>query len=143
LGATVALLHDALIMLSAFSLLHGVLPFSLEMDQAFIAALLTVLGYSINDTVIIFDRIREFLGLHVSEDQDVVINKAINTTLSRTLITSFTTVIVVIMLLLFGGASIKGFAFAIFIGILFGTYSSIFIASPIMHEFSKRSAAKA
>lgn len=143
LGATIALLHDALILLAAFSLLHGVLPFSLEMDQAFIAALLTVLGYSINDTVIIFDRIREFLGLHVSEDQDIVINKAINTTLSRTLITSFTTVVVVIMLLLFGGASIKGFAFAIFIGILIGTYSSIFIAAPIMHEFSKRSAVKA
>ncbi|MBK6784693.1 MAG: hypothetical protein IPG79_13700 [Saprospiraceae bacterium] len=108
------------------------------MDQTFIAALLTVLGYSINDTVIIFDRMREFLGLHVSEDQDTVINKALNTTLSRTTLTSFTTLIVVIMLLLFGGASIKGFAFAIFIGIFVGTYSSIFIAAPIMHDLTSQ-----
>lgn len=142
LGAIIALAHDALVLLGVFSLLYGFLPFSLEMDQAFIAALLTVLGYSINDTVIIFDRIREFLGLHVSEDQDVVINKAINTTLSRTLITSLTTLVVVTMLLLFGGASIKGFAFAIFVGILIGTYSSVFIAAPIIHEFSKKDKAK-
>ena len=138
LGAIVALIHDALIVLGAFSIFHGLLPFSLEMDQAFIAAILTVLGYSINDTVIIFDRIREFMGLHVSEDQDVVINKAINTTISRTLITSLTTLIVVVMLLLFGGSSIKGFAFAIFVGILIGTYSSIFVAAPVLHEFSSR-----
>ncbi|MFZ1703628.1 MAG: protein translocase subunit SecDF [Saprospiraceae bacterium] len=142
LGAIVALLHDSLILLSVFSLLHGFLPFSIEMDQAFIAALLTVLGYSINDTVIIFDRIREFFGLHLSEDQDVVINKAINTTLSRTLITSLTTMVVVVMLLLFGGASIKGFAFAIFIGILVGTYSSVFIAAPILHDFYSRTKLK-
>lgn len=138
LGAIVALIHDALIVLGAFSIFHGLLPFSLEMDQAFIAAILTVLGYSINDTVIIFDRIREFMGLHVSEDQDVIINKAINTTISRTLITSLTTLIVVVMLLLFGGSSIKGFAFAIFVGILIGTYSSIFVAAPVLHEFSSK-----
>ncbi|MBK8546670.1 MAG: protein translocase subunit SecDF [Saprospiraceae bacterium] len=135
-GAIVALLHDSILTMGAFSIFYGILPFPLEMDQTFIAALLTVLGYSINDTVIIFDRMREFLGLHVSENQDSIINKALNTTLSRTTITSFTTLFVVVMLLLFGGASIKGFAFAIFIGILVGTYSSIFIAAPIMHDLS-------
>lgn len=133
-GAIVALAHDALVVLSVFSLGRAFLPFTLEIDQAFIAALLTVIGYSINDTVIVFDRIREFLGLHSNKPQDEIINAAINTTLSRTLMTSFTTIIVILVLFLFGGASIKGFAFALLVGITIGTYSSIFIASPILHD---------
>lgn len=133
-GAIVALAHDALVVLSVFSLGRAFLPFSLEIDQAFIAALLTVIGYSINDTVIVFDRIREFLGLHSNKPQDEIINAAINTTLSRTLMTSFTTIIVILVLFLFGGASIKGFAFALLVGITIGTYSSIFIAAPIIHD---------
>jgi len=134
-GAIVALAHDALVVLSVFSLGRAFLPFSLEIDQAFIAALLTVIGYSINDTVIVFDRIREYLGIHMNKPQDEIINAAINTTLSRTLMTSFTTIIVILVLFLFGGSSIKGFSFALLVGITIGTYSSIFIASPIIHDF--------
>jgi SecD/SecF fusion protein len=133
-GAIVAVFHDSLVVLSVFSLLYGVLPFSLEIDQAFIAAILTVIGYSLNDTVIIFDRIRENLGIHVNKDKDEVINMAINSTLSRTIMTSFTTVVVVLILFLFGGASIKGFAFALLVGIVVGTYSSVFIAAPVLHD---------
>ncbi len=133
-GAIIAVFHDALIVLSIFSLLYGVLPFSLEVDQAFIAAILTVIGYSLNDTVIIFDRIRESLGIYVNKDKNEVINSAINSTLSRTIMTSFTTLVVVLILFLFGGASIKGFAFALLVGILVGTYSSVFIAAPVLHD---------
>jgi len=135
-GAIIAVFHDAFIVLSLFSLLAGVLPFSLEIDQAFIAAILTVIGYSINDTVIIFDRIREYFGLHVNKNKDEIINDAINSTLSRTLMTSFTTIIVILILFLFGGDSIKGFSFALLIGIIVGTYSSIFIAAPILHDLA-------
>lgn len=135
-GAIIALAHDALIVLSVFSLFKGILPFSLEIDQAFIAAILTVIGYSINDTVIVFDRIREYFTMNTTKSNDEVINNAINTTLSRTLMTSFTTIIVVLILFLFGGSSIKGFAFALLVGIGIGTYSSIFIASPILHDFA-------
>ncbi len=133
-GAIVAVFHDALIVLSIFSLAYGFLPFSLEIDQAFIAAILTVIGYSLNDTVIIFDRIREFLSIQVNRDKDEVINAAINSTLSRTVMTSFTTLVVILILFLFGGASIKGFAFALLVGILVGTYSSVFIAAPVLHD---------
>lgn len=133
-GAIIALFHDALIVLSVFSIAKSFLPFSLEIDQAFIAALLTVIGYSINDTVIVFDRIREFFSIHTNKSKDEVINAAINTTLSRTLMTSFTTIIVILILFLFGGGSIKGFAFALLIGIVVGTYSSIFIAAPVLHD---------
>jgi len=135
-GAIVALLHDALVVLGVFSLLRGLVPFSLEIDQAFIAAILTVIGYSINDTVIIFDRIREYFGIQANKSNDEVINEAINSTISRTSMTSFTTVVVVLILFLFGGASIKGFAFALLVGILVGTYSSIFIAAPILHDLA-------
>jgi len=135
-GAIIAVFHDALIVLSIFSIAKGFLPFSLEIDQAFIAALLTVIGYSINDTVIIFDRIREFFTIHTDRDKDEVINSAINTTLSRTLMTSFTTLLVVAILFVFGGASIKGFSFALLVGIMVGTYSSIFIAAPILHDLA-------
>lgn len=131
-GALVAVVHDALILLSVFSLLQGLVPFSLEIDQAFIAALLTIIGYSINDTVIVFDRVREYMNEHPSKDMESVSNMAINSTLSRTLMTSFTTLIVVLVLFLFGGEVIRGFAFALLVGVLVGTYSSIFVATPLV-----------
>ncbi len=137
LGAVAALFHDSLVVLGLFSLLWNILPFSLEINQAFIAALLTVIGYSINDTVVVFDRIREYLGIYTNKSTDDVLNMAINSTFSRTLITSFTTLIMIITLLIFGGGSIKGFAFAIVVGILVGTYSSIFVATPIVRDLTK------
>ncbi|MBR9922704.1 MAG: protein translocase subunit SecDF [Bacteroidetes bacterium] len=136
LGAVAALFHDVLVVLSVFTLLHGVLPFAMEIDQAFIAALLSVIGYSINDTVVVFDRIREFFGLYTGKSKEEVINMAVNSTVSRTVITSLTTLFVVLVLFIFGGGSIKGFAFAFLIGILVGTYSSIFIATPVMSDLS-------
>jgi len=136
LGAVAALFHDSLIVLGLFSIFHGILPFSLEIDQAFIAALLTVIGYSINDTVVVFDRIREYLGIYTNKDKDEVINMAINSTFSRTIITSLTTLLVVGTLLIFGGGAIKGFAFALMVGVLVGTYSSIFVATPIVRDLS-------
>ncbi len=136
LGAVAALFHDAIIVLGLFSLFHGILPFSLEIDQAFIAAILTVIGYSINDTVVVFDRIREDLGIYTNKPKDEVINMAINSTFSRTIITSITTLLVVGTLLLFGGGAIKGFAFALMVGVLVGTYSSIFVATPIVRDLT-------
>ncbi len=136
LGAVAALFHDTIIVLGMFAIFHGVLPFSLEIDQAFIAALLTVIGYSINDTVVVFDRIREFLGLYTNKGKKEVINMAINSTISRTIITSLTTLLVVLMLFIFGGGSIKGFAFALLVGIVVGTYSSVFVATPIMSDLT-------
>ncbi len=135
-GAVAALFHDTLIVLGIFSIFHGILPFAMEIDQAFIAAILTVIGYSINDTVVVFDRIREYLNLYTGESKEVVINRAINSTLSRTVITSITTLFVVAVLFVFGGGSIKGMAFALLVGVLVGTYSSIFVATPIMSDLS-------
>jgi len=139
LGAMVATAHDALLVLSFFSLFNGILPFSLDIDQAFIAAILTVIGYSINDTVVVFDRIREFLE-HQSKDekQEDVINRAINSTLSRTIITALTVIFVLIVLFIFGGDVIKGFSFALLIGVIFGTYSSICVATPVIVDFGKK-----
>jgi len=137
MGAVAALFHDSLIVLGIFSLLWNVIPISLEVNQAFIAAILTVIGYSINDTVIVFDRIREYLGIYTQKPVDEVLNMAINSTFSRTIITSVTTIVMLIPLFIFGGGSIKGFAFAIIIGILVGTYSSIFVATPIVRDLSK------
>ncbi len=136
LGAVAALFHDVLVVLSIFSIFHGILPFSLVVDQAFIAAILTVIGYSINDTVVVFDRIREFLNTYLKESKENVINKALNSTISRTVITSLTTFLMLFTLFIFGGSSIKGFAFAILIGVIVGTYSSIFVATPIMSDLS-------
>jgi len=136
MGAVVALLHDVIMVLGLYSLLHGLVPFTLEVDQAFVAAVLTVIGYSVNDTVIVFDRIREFAGLYTKKEKGEVMNLAINTTLSRTLLTSLTTLFTVLVLFLFGGASIKGFAFALIIGIVTGTYSSIFIASALVYDLT-------
>lgn len=137
LGAMVATAHDALLVLSFFSLFKGLLPFALDIDQAFIAAILTVIGYSINDTVVVFDRIREFLNLHHSktDDPSVVVNQAINSTLSRTIITALTVIFVLIVLFVFGGDVIRGFSFALLVGVCFGTYSSICVATPIMLDF--------
>ncbi|RYE19567.1 MAG: protein translocase subunit SecDF, partial [Sphingobacteriales bacterium] len=139
LGAMVATAHDALLVLSFFSLFKDVLPFSLDIDQAFIAAVLTVIGYSINDTVVVFDRIREYLKLSTKdENTETVINNAINSTLSRTIITSLTVVFVLIVLFIFGGDVIRGFSFALLIGITFGTYSSICVATPVIIDFGKK-----
>ncbi|HHS95834.1 MAG TPA: protein translocase subunit SecF, partial [Phaeodactylibacter sp.] len=135
-GAVAALFHDTLVVLAVFSIFWGVLPFSLEIDQAFIAAILTVIGYSINDTVVVFDRIREFMNSYTGKTKEEIINMAINATISRTIITSLTTLFVVAILLFFGGTSIRGFAFALFVGIIVGTYSSVFIATPIMSDLS-------
>lgn len=138
-GALAALAHDVIIILAIFSIFSGILPFSLEIDQAFIAALLTVIGYSINDTVVVFDRVRELLNEKSKKESSVsVINRAINKTLSRTLITSLTTLMVILVLFLFGSDVIRGFSFAILMGILVGTYSSIFVATPIMTDLSTR-----
>ncbi len=135
LGAVLALFHDVLITLTFFTVLHGLVPFSLEIDQAIIACILTVIGYSVNDTVIVYDRIREFMGMFSGRKKEDVFNMAINTTLSRTLITSGTIFLVVVLLFVFGGGAIKGFAFGMLVGILFGTYSSVFIASALVVDF--------
>lgn len=137
LGALIALIHDVVIVLGMFSLLDGILPFSLEVDQAIIAAILTVIGYSINDTVIIFDRIREYIGEGRKGDQNTLINSALNSTLGRTINTSLTVFIVLIITFLFGGEGVRGFAFAILIGVIVGTYSSIFIATPVVIDLKK------
>jgi len=139
-GAIIALIHDTLFVFSAFAI-ADVLGFSFEIDQVFVAAVLTIIGYSINDTVIIFDRIREYVNYGSTKDEIVLFNSAINNTLSRTLITSGTTLIVVLILLFFGGEVLRGFSFALFVGIVIGTYSSIFIAAPVVIDFNRRKAA--
>ncbi len=136
-GAVIATAHDVLLVLSIFAIFHGFLPFSMEVDQAFIAAILTIIGYSINDTVIIYDRIREYMKTYTRQPMGQVINNAINSTLSRTIITSSTVFLVALVLFIFGGSSIKGFSFAIMLGVLFGTYSSVCVAAPIMYDLSK------
>jgi len=138
LGAVAALAHDSIIVLGIFSIGYGLLPFSLEIDQAFIAAILTVVGYSINDTVVVFDRIREYLGLYPKRDREEVVNKALNSTMRRTFSTSLSTMVVLLAIFLFGGTSIQGFTFALLIGVMVGTYSSLFIASPIAYDTSLR-----
>jgi SecD/SecF fusion protein len=135
-GAVVATLHDTMFVFAAFGI-AGAFGFGFEIDQVFVAAILTVIGYSINDTVIIFDRIREYLSFGANHNRHVVFNDAINSTLSRTLITSGTTLIVVVVLLLFGGEVMRGFSFALLIGIGVGTYSSIFIAAPVVLDFDR------
>ncbi len=134
LGAVSAVFHDVLIVLGIFSLTYKIMPFNMEINQAFIAALLTVIGYSLNDTVVVFDRIREFFKIHSSWDSETTVNTALNSTLSRTLNTSLTTLIVLIAIFIFGGESIRGFMFALIIGVMVGTYSSVFIATPIMFD---------
>ena len=134
MGAVVALAHDTLIVLGIFSLFYGVFPFSLEIDQAFIAAILTVMGYSVNDTVIVFDRIREFIGLYPKRERSEIMNSALNSTLSRTVSTSLSTFVVVLTIFIFGGEVIRGFTFALMVGIIVGTYSSLFVATPVVYD---------
>jgi SecD/SecF fusion protein len=138
LGAVAAVFHDVLIVLSIFSLFYKILPFDMEIGQSFIAAILTVVGYSLNDTVVIFDRIREFDNKHPMWKYSRTVNTALSSTLGRTVNTSLTTLIVLLAIFLFGGDSIKGFMFALIIGVIVGTYSSLFIASPIMYDTTKK-----
>jgi SecD/SecF fusion protein len=143
LGAVAALVHDVLMVLSFFAIFNGLLPFSLEIDQHFIAAILTVMGYSMTDTVVVFDRIREYLTQHnktdlKGEERKSVINLALNNTLSRTIITSLTIFLVLLAIFVFGGEVIRGFSFALLIGIVIGTYSSICIATPVVIDFDKK-----
>ncbi len=137
LGALVAMTHDVIIVLGAFAAFHGIMPFNMDIDQAFIAAILTVVGYSINDTVVIFDRIREYMGLHKSKDNLTNINDSLNSTLSRTVNTSVSTFVVLVAIFLLGPATIKGFIFALMIGVVVGTYSSICVASPLIVDLTK------
>lgn len=140
IGAVAALFHDVLITLGIFSLLYNVIPgLNLEISINIVAAFLTLVGYSINDTVIVFDRIRENVKIHKTAPIDDNINKAINRTIPRTIITSLTTLIVVGVLLFFGGEVLRAFAFTLFVGILIGTYSSVFVASPFVLEYARRS----
>lgn len=138
LGGLAALVHDALIVVSMYSIFSGILPFDMEVDQAFIAAILTIIGYSINDSVIIFDRIREFTGIHKKTDLITNMNDALNSTLARTINTSGTTIVVLLTIFIFGGEVIRGFTFALLIGVMVGTYSSLFVASPVAYELMKK-----
>ncbi|PSQ88362.1 MAG: protein translocase subunit SecF [Bacteroidetes bacterium QS_8_64_10] len=138
LGAVAALFHDVTITLGIFSLLSDIAPFSLQIDQAIIAAFLTIVGYSLNDTVVVFDRIREYSNLFKTRPYNEIVNHSINTTLSRTVITSVTTLFVVTTLFIFGGEVLRGFSFALIIGVLIGTYSSVFVASPVVVELRDR-----
>jgi preprotein translocase SecF subunit len=131
-AAVLTLAHDVTIVLGLFALFHNVTPFSLQIDQAIIAALLTIVGYSINDTVVVFDRIREYALLFKTEPFREIANRAVNTTLSRTVLTSGTTLLSVLVLFLIGGEVLKGFSLALLVGIAVGTYSSIFVASPLV-----------
>ena len=146
-GALVALAHDTVIILGLYAILWKIMPFSMEIDQAFIAAILTVIGYSINDTVVIFDRVREYTNLYPKRDRKQNINDALNNTLSRTFSTSMSTFVVLLAIFIFGGETIQGFVFALLMGVIVGTYSSVFIASPIAYEIqnaiAKRKEAKA
>ena len=141
-GSVVALAHDAFLTLGIFSLLHGLLPFNLEIDQSFIAAILTIIGYSINDKVVIFDRIREFTTLYPKRNLKETINAAVNTTLARTINTSGTTLVTLLAIFLFGGAVIRGFVFALMFGVIIGTLSSIFIATPVAYDLMSRAERK-
>ena len=138
LGAVVAVFHDVLIVLSIFSIFYGILPFSLEIDQAFIAAILTIIGYSLNDTVVVFDRVREYMNDNKKKGVHELINGALNSTLSRTINTSLTTFCVLLIIFIFGGEVIRGFMFALMVGVVVGTYSSLFVASPIMLDTIKK-----
>ncbi|MEE9350346.1 MAG: protein translocase subunit SecF, partial [Flavobacteriaceae bacterium] len=133
LGAVAAVFHDVLIVLGVFSLLYKFLPFE-EVNQSFIAAILTVVGYSLNDTVVIFDRIREYANDHQDWVFSKVVNRALSSTLGRTVNTSLTTLVTLLAIFFFGGDSIKGFMFAMIVGVIVGTYSSLFVATPIMYK---------
>ena len=141
--ATAALAFNALLIIGIFSMFYGLLPFNLEVNQAFIAAILTIIGYAINDTVVVFDRIREYLGLYPKRNLKELVNGAINSTLSRTINTSGTTLVTLLAIFFFGGETIRGFIFALIIGVVVGTAATIFIATPIAYDLMIRRAAKA
>jgi SecD/SecF fusion protein len=134
------LLHDVLVTLAVFSFLKDVVPFPLEIDQHFIAAVLTVIGFSMNDTVVIFDRIREYSHQLVGQPKETIINRAINDTLSRTIMTSLTVFLTILILFLVGGEVTRGFAFAMLIGVTVGIYSSVFVAAPILVDLGGKKA---
>jgi preprotein translocase SecF subunit len=138
MGAVAALVHDVTITLGLFSILAGIVPFSLQIDQSIIAAFLTIVGYSLNDTVVVFDRVREYQNLFKTESFPKVVNRSINGTLSRTVVTSTTTLLVTLILFIFGGEVLRGFSFALTFGVVIGTYSSVFVASPVLVELEKR-----
>ena len=139
-GAVVAMFHDVLIILAIFTFFNGILPFSLDVDQAFVGALLTIMGYSMNDTVVVFDRVREYLNENRGKNESIpsIINNALNSTLSRTAVTGFSTILVLLVLFIFGGETIRGFSFAMLIGVIVGTYSSLFVATPIVVDALSR-----
>jgi len=136
-GTLISLLHDVLVTLAVFSFFKDIVPFPLEIDQHFIAAILTVIGFSMNDTVIVFDRVREYSREMRGADKATIINRAVNDTLSRTIMTSLTVFLTILILFLVGGEVTRGFAFAMLIGVITGTYSSIFVAAPILVDFAK------
>ena len=136
-GSIVALAHDVIIVLGLYSILQGVMPFSMDIDQSFIAAILTVVGYSLNDTVVIFDRVREYLPIYRKRSKKEIYNLALNSTLARTLNTGMATIFVLIVIFIFGGEVIRGFIFALLFGIVFGTYSSLFVSTPVLYETTK------
>ena len=142
LGGVVSLAHTSIIVIGFFSFFSGILPFNLDVDQTFIAAILTIIGYAINDNVVIFDRIREFKALHPNTDFKDNVNTALNATLTRTVNTSVSTLIPMLAIAIFGGESIRGLSVALCLGILIGTYASIMIGTPIMYDATVRSAAK-
>ncbi|WP_256006935.1 protein translocase subunit SecDF [Pedobacter deserti] len=140
IAAVIALLHDVLVLLAIFSIFNGILPFSLDIDQQFIAAILTVMGYSMNDTVVVFDRVREYLGQsrHKNESMPTIVNNALNSTLNRTVVTGLCVMLALLVLFFFGGDILRGFSFAMLIGVIFGTYSSLFVATPFVVEFTRK-----
>ena len=140
LGAVAALFHDTIIVIGIYSLLYGIVPFSMEIGQTFVAAILTIIGYSINDTVVVFDRIREFTREYPKRNTKMLFNQGINSTISRTINTSMTTFLTLLIMFFFGADSIKGFVFSMAIGVIIGTYSSLFVASPISYAFMKKNA---
>jgi SecD/SecF fusion protein len=142
LGATAALAHNAFLVIGIYSMLYAVMPFAMEVNQAFIAAILTIIGYSINDTVVIFDRIREFMGLYPKRDIKENIDNAICATLSRTINTSGTTLVTLLAIFIFGGETIRGFVFALILGVIIGTYSSVFVATPIAYDLQRKAPLK-
>jgi SecD/SecF fusion protein len=137
IGALVGLAHDTLIILGLYAILWKIMPFSMEIDQSFIAAILTVIGYSINDTVVVFDRVREYQGLYPKRELKLNINNALNDTLSRTFSTSMSTFVVLLAIFCFGGETIRGFVFALLMGVIVGTYSTLCVATPLAFDIQE------
>ena len=142
-GTLVALAHDVIIIMGIYALVWPIMPFSLEIDQAFIAAILTIIGYSVNDTVVIFDRVRENVGLYPKRDRKSIINESLNVTLSRTFSTSMSTGVTVLAIFFFGGETIRGFIFAMLLGVILGTYSTLYVAVPVAYDVMNRKRNKA